>query len=185
MTLSTTSIQTAGNGLSDGPDAAIRYAVGRCWLGRLLVARGAAGVCAILIGDDPAALVRDLGRRFPAARPVRAEAELAALVAEVADFAADPRRGLGAALDARGTAFQRRVWQALRDIPAGATASYGEVAARIGRPGAVRAVAAACAANPVAIAVPCHRVVRADGGLSGYRWGVDRKRALLDREAAA
>lgn len=168
-----------------GAGADIRFAVGACSLGAILVAASARGVCAVALGDDPEALVRDLQDRFPKARLVGDDAAFEALVARVVGFVEAPRIGLDLPLDLRGTAFQQRVWQALRTIPAGATASYAEIARSIGAPRAVRAVAGACAANPVAVAVPCHRVVRTDGGLSGYRWGVERKRALLDREAGA
>jgi AraC family transcriptional regulator of adaptative response/methylated-DNA-[protein]-cysteine methyltransferase len=186
MALLTTTIEgTRNRSTGTVPDASIRFAVGRCWLRRVLVASSAAGVCAILIGDDQNALARDLAKRFPTARLVRGGGKVEQFLAEAVAVLAAPGRGLDLPLDPRGTAFQRRVWQALRDIPAGSTASYTEIAARIGRPGSVRAVAAACAANPIAIAIPCHRVVRADGGLAGYRWGVERKRALLEREAAA
>jgi AraC family transcriptional regulator, regulatory protein of adaptative response / methylated-DNA-[protein]-cysteine methyltransferase len=141
---------------------------------------------AILMGDDPAALARDLQDRFPQAQLIGGDAGFEALVAKVIGFVEAPALGLNLPadlpLDMRGTAFQQRVWQALREIPAGSTASYAEIAKRIGAPKSVRAVAGACAANPIAVAIPCHRVVRSDGALSGYRWGVARKRALLDRE---
>ncbi len=168
-----------------GVNTAIRFALGQCSLGAILVALSEAGVCAILIGDEPDALLRDLQDRFPRAELIGGDAGFETLVARVVGFVEAPGLGLDLPLDLRGTAFQQRVWQALRDIPAGRTESYAEVARRIGAPGAVRAVASACAANPVAVAIPCHRVVRTDGGLSGYRWGVERKRALLDRERAA
>jgi AraC family transcriptional regulator of adaptative response/methylated-DNA-[protein]-cysteine methyltransferase len=142
------------------------------------------GVCAILMGDDPEALVRDLQDRFPRALLKGGDAEFEGLVAKVLSFVEAPGIGLDLPLDVRGTAFQQRVWQALRAIPAGTTVSYTEIAGRIGAPKSVRAVAQACAKNAIAVAIPCHRVVRNDGGLSGYRWGVERKRALLDREAA-
>ena len=141
------------------------------------------GVCAILLGDDPNALARDLQNRFPRATLVGSDAEFEQLVAKVVGFVEAPRIGLDLPLDVQGTAFQQRVWQALQEIPAGETVSYTDVAQRIGAPKAVRAVAGACAANVLAVAIPCHRVVRIDGGLSGYRWSVERKRALLDREA--
>lgn len=161
----------------------IRFATGTCALGAFVVARSGRGVCALLLGKEPDALVRDLRRRFPGARAMDGDA--ADLLARVVRFVETPGAGLDLPLDPRGTAFQLRVWQALRTIPAGSTASYAEVAERIGAPGAVRAVAQACAANAIAVAIPCHRVVRSDGSLSGYRWGVERKRALLAREAAA
>ena len=168
-----------------GRNAEMRFAVGACSLGAILVAASKKGVTAILIGDDAGALVRDLEDRFPNARLIGADRAFEKTVAKVVGFVEAPAAGLDLPLDVRGTAFQHRVWQALRKIPAGATASYTDIAKRIGRPKAVRAVAAACAANPLAVAIPCHRVVRADGALSGYRWGVARKRALLDREAKA
>ena len=145
-----------------GTNTAIRFAVGECSLGAILVAASDRGICAILIGGDAA---------------------FEQLVARVVGFVEAPEIGLDLPLDVRGTAFQQRVWQALRAIPAGATMSYSEVARAIGAPKATRAVAGACASNPIAVAIPCHRVVRNDGGLSGYRWGVERKRALLGREA--
>ncbi len=165
-----------------GARAAIRFAVGQCSLGAVLVARIDKGVCAITLGDDPEALARDLQDRFPQANLIGGDAGFERLVAQVVGFVEAPRLGLDLPLHVRGTAFQQRVWQALREIPAGATASYADIARRIGEPGAARAVGRACGANPVAVAIPCHRVVRTDGGLSGYRWGVERKRALLDRE---
>jgi AraC family transcriptional regulator of adaptative response/methylated-DNA-[protein]-cysteine methyltransferase len=170
----------------DGGDgAAIRFAVGECSLGAILVAATDRGVCAILLGDDPDTLVRDLEDRFPKAHLIGGDGDFEQLVAKIVGFVEAPRLGLDLPLDVRGTAFQQRVWQALREIPAGDTASYTDVARRIGSPKAVRAVAGACASNAIAVAIPCHRVVRNDGGLSGYRWGVERKRALLDREAAS
>jgi AraC family transcriptional regulator of adaptative response/methylated-DNA-[protein]-cysteine methyltransferase len=167
-----------------GADSTIRFAIGECALGSILVARSEKGVCAILLGDEPDALLRDLQDRFPRATLIGGDPGFEALVAQVVGFVEAPGIGLDLPLDLRGTAFQHRVWQALRDIPPGSTASYAEVAARIGQPGAARAVASACAANALAVAIPCHRVVRGDGSLSGYRWGVARKRALLAREAA-
>ena len=167
-----------------GAEATIRFAVGECPLGSILVACSERGVCAILMGDTPEPLVRDLQDRFPKARLIGADPDFEHLVAAVVGAIENPGRGLNLPLDIRGTAFQQRVWQALRDIPPGSTATYGDIAARIGAPKAVRAVASACAANAIAIAIPCHRVVRTDGSLSGYRWGVVRKRALLERESA-
>lgn len=169
-----------------GGDAAqIRFAVGECSLGAILVAATDKGVCAILLGDDPDRLVRDLQDRFSRAELVGGDAGFEALVARTVGLVERPAAPVDLPLDVRGTAFQQRVWQALRDIRAGETASYAEIAARIGAPRAVRAVAQACAANNLAVAIPCHRVVRTDGALSGYAWGVERKRALLEREAAA
>jgi AraC family transcriptional regulator of adaptative response/methylated-DNA-[protein]-cysteine methyltransferase len=166
-----------------GTDAAIRFAVGECSLGSVLVAATERGVCAILLGEDPDALVRDLQRRFPRAQLLGADRRFERLVAKVVGLVERPALGAKLPLDIRGTAFQQRVWDALRRIPAGATASYSEIAAAIGAPRAVRAVASACAANPLAVAIPCHRVVRNDGAPGGYRWGVERKRALLASES--
>ena len=168
-----------------GQDSVLRFAVGKCSLGSILVAATDKGVCAIQLGDDPDALVRDLQDRFPKARLIGADPDFEQLVGRVIGFVEAPAQGLELPLDVRGTAFQQRVWQALREIPAGSTASYAEIARRIGQPTAVRAVAQACASNAIAVAIPCHRVVRNDGALSGYRWGVERKRALLEMEAAA
>ncbi|MDQ0472231.1 bifunctional DNA-binding transcriptional regulator/O6-methylguanine-DNA methyltransferase Ada [Labrys wisconsinensis] len=168
-----------------GRDADIHFAIGECSLGSILVARSDKGVCAILLGDDPDALARDLQDRFPRANLIGGDAGFEALVAKVVGFVEAPGIGLDLPLDMRGTAFQQRVWQALRAIPAGETVSYAEVARRIGEPKAVRAVAQACGANTIAVAIPCHRVVRNDGALSGYRWGVERKRALIAKEAQA
>jgi AraC family transcriptional regulator of adaptative response/methylated-DNA-[protein]-cysteine methyltransferase len=165
------------------PASEIRFAVGQCSLGAVLVARTDRGVCAILLGDDPDALLRELQDRFPRARLLGADPAFEAEVAAVVDFVEAPRLGLDLPLDVQGTAFQQRVWAALQAIPPGVTATYAEIARAIGAPDSVRAVGSACGANPVAVAIPCHRVVRTDGGLSGYRWGVERKRALLDREA--
>ena len=169
-----------------GAGAAIRFAVGKCSLGNILVAATDKGVCAISFGDDPDALVRDLQDRFPKARLIGGDAAFEKLVAKVVGFVEAPgKEDFDLPLDVRGTAFQQQVWKALRKIPAGTTATYTDIARRIGRPKAVRAVAAACAGNPVAVAIPCHRVVRLDGDVSGYRWGVARKRALLAKEQAA
>ena len=168
---------------SGGAGTSIQFAVGECSLGSILVAATDKGVCAILLGDDPEALVRDLEARFPKARLVGGDRDFERMVARVVGFVEAPALGLDLPLDVRGTAFQQRVWQALRDIPAGSTASYTDIARRIGAPKAVRGVAQACAANAIAVAIPCHRVVRSNGALAGYRWGVERKRALLEREA--
>jgi len=165
-----------------GMNARIRFAVGQCSLGAILVAQSQRGICAILLGDDPEALVHDLQDQFPKAQLIGGDKDFEQLVAQVVGFIEAPALGLGLPLDVRGTAFQERVWQALREIPPGATVSYAQVAARIGEPKAVRAVAQACGANRIAVAIPCHRVVRRDGELSGYRWGVERKRELLRRE---
>ncbi|AYC31546.1 bifunctional DNA-binding transcriptional regulator/O6-methylguanine-DNA methyltransferase Ada [Pseudomonas cavernae] len=168
-----------------GVDTAIRFAIGQCSLGAILVAQSERGVCAILLGDDPEALLRELQDQFPRADLIGGEPDFEQLVARVVGFIEAPALGLDLPLDVRGTAFQQRVWQALREIPLGSTASYAEIAARIGAPKAVRAVAQACGANHLAVAIPCHRVVRSDGALSGYRWGVERKRTLLERETPA
>jgi AraC family transcriptional regulator of adaptative response/methylated-DNA-[protein]-cysteine methyltransferase len=165
-----------------GADTDIRFAIAQCALGALLVAESGRGVCEIALGDDPDTLARALQDRFPQARLTGDDPAFARRVAEVAGFVEAPGIGLALPLDIRGTAFQQRVWAALRAIPPGVTVSYSALAQRIGAPAAVRAVASACAANTLAVAVPCHRVVRTDGSLSGYRWGVARKRALLDRE---
>lgn len=168
-----------------GASTVIRFAIGECSLGSILVAASARGVCAILMGDDPDELARDLQDRFPRANLVGGDTEFEQFVAKVVGFVEAPGLGFDLPLDMRGTVFQQRVWQALREIPAGKTASYTEIAQRLGAPKSVRAVAQACAANALAVAIPCHRVVRKDGALSGYRWGVERKRALLEREAQA
>jgi len=166
------------------PATAIRFALSECSLGAILVAASAKGICAILMGDDPGALLRELQDRFPRAAFMPGDAAFETWVAKVVAFVDAPRTGLDLPLDIRGTAFQQRVWQALCEIPPGSTASYTEIAKKIGAPKAVRAVAQACAANAIAVAIPCHRVVRNDGCISGYRWGVERKRSLLKREAA-
>lgn len=167
-----------------GAHTTIRFAVGQCALGAILVAASDHGVCAILLGDDPDALIGDLQARFPRARLLGGDSDFERLVARVVGFVETPARGLDLPLDIRGTAFQQRVWQALQAMPAGQTITYAQLAQRIGAPRGARAVAAACAANALAVAIPCHRVVRSDGGLAGYRWGVARKKALLEREAA-
>ncbi|PIB55084.1 bifunctional DNA-binding transcriptional regulator/O6-methylguanine-DNA methyltransferase Ada [Pseudomonas sp. 2995-1] len=165
-----------------GTNSAILFAVGECSLGSILVAQSSRGVCAILLGDEPDQLVRDLQDQFPNADLVGADHNFEQLIAHVVGFIEAPALGLDLPLDLRGTAFQQRVWQALRDIPVGDTASYGQIAERIGAPKSFRAVAQACGANCLAVAIPCHRVVRSNGDLSGYRWGVERKQQLLDRE---
>lgn len=165
-----------------GRDVEVWFAVGQCKLGHILVAESARGICAILLGDDPDALVQSLQQRFPHAALQGADAEFEQRIATIVGFVDAPETGLNLPLDIRGTAFQQRVWQALRDIPLGSTASYSQIAEKIGAPKTVRAVAGACAANWLAVAIPCHRVVKNDGQLSGYRWGVERKKALLDQE---
>ena len=167
-----------------GANEEIHFAVGQTTLGAILVASSQKGVASILLGDDPGELVRNLQDRFPKAHLVGADRNYETLVAQVVGFVEAPNLGLDLPLDIRGTAFQQRVWQALQAIPPGQTASYADIAWRIGSPRAVRAVAGACASNNIALAIPCHRVVRTDGSLSGYAWGVERKRALLDRESS-
>jgi AraC family transcriptional regulator of adaptative response/methylated-DNA-[protein]-cysteine methyltransferase len=166
-----------------GADTDIFFAIGKCSLGFILAAQSRRGVCAILLGDDPAVLLKDLQDRFPRANLIGNEPGYENLVAKVVGLVESPGVGFELPLDIRGTAFQQRVWKALQQIPPGSTASYAEIAAKIGMPKAVRAVAQACGANALAIAIPCHCVVKNDGSLSGYRWGVERKRALLEREA--
>ena len=168
---------------SGGANQEMRFAIGECSLGSILVAASEKGVCAILLGDDPDALLRDLQDQFPHAQLLGGDEAFEQHAAKVIGFVEAPGMGLDLPLDVRGTAFQHRVWDALRRVPPGSTASYAEIALAIGSPKSVRAVARACAANHLAVAIPCHRVVRADGSLSGYRWGVERKRALLDKEA--
>ncbi|WP_050784422.1 bifunctional transcriptional activator/DNA repair enzyme AdaA [Achromobacter piechaudii] len=169
----------------NGEGLDIRFAVAQCSLGALLVAATPTGICDISLDEDPEQLVRNLQDRFKAARLIGADAEFETWVAAVVSFVEDPSRGLDLPLDVRGTAFQRRVWEALRDIPVGTTTTYTQVAERIGLPRAVRAVARACATNSIALAIPCHRVVRTDGSMAGYRWGIDRKRELIARELKA
>jgi AraC family transcriptional regulator of adaptative response/methylated-DNA-[protein]-cysteine methyltransferase len=166
-----------------GADMEITFTLRACSLGAVLVACSGKGVCAISLGDDPELLARDLRARFPKAHLIGGDADFEKRVAKVVDFVEAPALGLDLPLDVRGTAFQQRVWQALRDIPVGETASYADIARNIGAPKAVRAVAQACASNKIAVAIPCHRVVRSDGALSGYRWGVARKRRLLEKES--
>jgi AraC family transcriptional regulator of adaptative response/methylated-DNA-[protein]-cysteine methyltransferase len=167
------------------PGQAIRYAIAKCYLGFVLVAATGKGICAIEFGDDRDALSAQLRDRFPKAEVRLADKDFASTVDAVVALLENPARGLNLPLDIQGTAFQQRVWSALQDIAPGQTAPYAEIAERIGSPAAARAVAAACASNRLAVAVPCHRVVRADGDVSGYRWGVDRKRELLRREGVA
>jgi AraC family transcriptional regulator of adaptative response/methylated-DNA-[protein]-cysteine methyltransferase len=161
----------------------IQFGLFKSSLGLVLIASSARGVCSLTLGDSAIALTRDLETRFPGAELTQDDVKLRREIAKVTAFIDDPARGLDLPLDLGGTEFQRRVWRALREIPAGDTVSYAEVARRIDAPQSFRAVAQACGANRIALAIPCHRVVRGDGGLSGYRWGVARKRALLDKEA--
>jgi len=166
-----------------GKGTQIYFALGICSLGDILVAQSEKGICAILLGDDANQLLQDLQDKFPQAELIGGDEPFEQLIAQVVGFIEAPEIGLDLPLDIRGTAFQQRVWQALREIPVGSTVSYTDIAQRIGQPKAVRAVAGACAANMLAVAIPCHRVVKNDGALSGYRWGVERKRALLDKES--
>jgi len=166
-----------------GVKTVIRFALGECALGSILVAQSERGICAILLGDDPAALLEDLQTRFPKAELVGGDAHFEQLVAQVVGFVEQPAMGLQLPLDLQGTVFQQRVWHALNEIPPGETATYTQIAERIGSPKAIRAVASACAANPIAVAIPCHRVVRIGGELAGYRWGLERKEKLLASEA--
>ena len=165
-----------------GVGEVLRFAVGTCSLGAVLVASSEKGVCAILLGDDADVLAADLRHRFPRANLVDGDPSYAQVIAQVIGVVDDPKLGLDLPLDVRGTAFQQKVWQMLTTIPPGMTANYAKIAERIGSPKAVRAVAGACAANALAVVIPCHRVLRADGELAGYRWGVERKRALLQYE---
>jgi AraC family transcriptional regulator of adaptative response/methylated-DNA-[protein]-cysteine methyltransferase len=168
-----------------GAGQQIRFAIAECSLGPILVASTAQGICAILIDDDPDFLVKDLQDRFPKAELIGAEPEYEQVVSRVVGMVEQPSLGLELPLDVRGTAFQQRVWQVLRAIPSGRRVTYAELAELAGVPRGARAVASACAANAIAVAIPCHRVVRNDGSISGYRWGVDRKAALLNREAGS
>jgi AraC family transcriptional regulator of adaptative response/methylated-DNA-[protein]-cysteine methyltransferase len=173
------------NGKSGAPGASIRYASRATALGEVLVARSGRGVCAILLGGSRRAVAREARKRFPGARPDGADPELTAALADAIRLVERPSSGFRSDLDLRGTPFQLGVWRALRDVPAGATTTYAALAARLRAPRSARAIGAACAANPLAVAVPCHRVLRKDGSLSGYRWGIRRKAELLRREADA
>ncbi|KFE56813.1 bifunctional DNA-binding transcriptional regulator/O6-methylguanine-DNA methyltransferase Ada [Pseudomonas syringae] len=168
-----------------GSDTEIRFALGECSLGSILVAQSPRGVCAILLGDDPEVLVRNFQDQFRNALLIGADHDFEQMIAKVVGFTEAPGLGLDLPLDMRGTAFQQRVWLALQEIPPGSTASYAEIAQKIGAPKSFRAVAQACGANSLAVAIPCHRVVRSDGNLSGYRWGIERKQKLLERESEA
>jgi len=181
-----TSVATLGmtpqNFRSGGRDVRVWFAIGKSSLGDILVAESQRGICAILLGDDPEKLINELQNSFPQAELLGGDPAFEQRIALVVGFVEAPEMGLDLPLDIRGTAFQQRVWQALRDIPPGTTASYAEIANKIGSPKSVRAVAGACAANLLAVAIPCHRVVKTGGNISGYRWGVERKRSLLARE---
>ena len=167
-----------------GHGATIRFAVGECSLGSILVAASELGVCSIAMGNDPHTLVRELQDRFPNAELIGGDKQFERVVARVVAFVENPSAGLELPLHVQGTAFQQRVWKALCEIPCGATRTYSELARKLGQPNATRAVAGACAANTLAVAIPCHRVVRTNGSLSGYRWGVERKEKLLHVEGA-
>jgi len=165
-----------------GRGTTIQFATADCWLGKVLVAATDRGICAIMFGDEPDELIRDLVRRFPEAELKPGDKGFNRTVATVVAYVRQPARGLDLPLDILGTAFQQQVWELLRTIPAGSTTTYTEIAQRLGRPSAVRAVASACAANPISVAIPCHRVVRTDGSLAGYYWGIERKEKLIERE---
>lgn len=168
-----------------GKNEEIHFALGMTSLGSILVASSRKGIVSILIGDDPDILLRGLQKRFPHAKLIGADADYEGLIARVVSLVDKPRLSSNLPLDIRGTAFQQRVWKALREIPLGCTATYSEIAKSIGAPTAARAVASACAANKIAVVIPCHRVVRNDGSISGYAWGINRKRSLLAKEANA
>lgn len=168
-----------------GQGVTLRFAVTTCDLGALLVAASPRGLCAVALGDDPEDLQRQLQARFPQAVLLGDDPGFAQTVAEVVACVEQPARACDLPLDIQGTAFQRRVWEALRAIPPGQTLTYAQLAQRLDAPTATRAVAAACAANTLAVLIPCHRVIRSDGSLAGYRWGVSRKRDLLQREASS
>lgn len=176
---------TPTNFRAGGAQTDIHFAIGECSLGSILVARSGRGVCSIFIGENPISLRQNLQDQFPKANLIGDESDYEDMVAKVVGLIEKPSVGLNLPLDIRGTAFQQHVWKALQQIPVGSTASYTDIATQIGMPTAVRAVAQACGANALAVAIPCHRVIRNDGALSGYRWGVERKRALLEREAHA
>lgn len=165
-----------------GSQIALKFAVGTCWLGAVLVAATDKGVAAVLLGDNPDELINDLQTRFSNAQLIVGDSAFEDTMSKVVGLIDQPGSKFNVPLDIQGTAFQHRVWQALSKIPCGTTMTYSEIANLVGMPEAVRAVAAACAANMIAVAIPCHRVIRADGSLSGYRWGIERKRALLKRE---
>jgi len=167
---------------SGGNRTTIRFAVSECSLGSVLVAMSGKGVCAISLGENREALLRDLQDQFPKAELIGGDKNFERTVARIIGFIEAPNIGLDLPLEIRGTAFQQKVWRALREIPPGSTVSYTEIASRLGVPKSVRAVSRACASNRIAVAIPCHRVVRHNGNLAGYRWGIERKRTLLQRE---
>jgi AraC family transcriptional regulator of adaptative response/methylated-DNA-[protein]-cysteine methyltransferase len=180
---STSAIQVAGQLKANAEE--IKFATGKSELGAVLVARSAAGVCAILIDDGVESLKRDLAEQFTDAKLVRDDRALRSDLDKILTFIKTPAKGLDLALDIRGTPFQRRVWTALLGVRVGYKITYAALASRIGEPRAIRAVANACAANAIALAIPCHRVVRSDGALAGYRWGAERKRSMVEKEAEA
>jgi AraC family transcriptional regulator of adaptative response/methylated-DNA-[protein]-cysteine methyltransferase len=180
----TVALRDQPNAGGDASDELIRFAIGECSLGSILAAVTDKGICAILLGDNSRILRRELLEHFKAARLIESDQDLRQLMAKVVQLVESPWLGVDLTFDLRGTSFEQRVWQALRKIPAGSTASYTDIAERIGEPTKAFAVAEACAANMLAVAIPCHRVVRKSGALAGYRWGFKRKRALLDAEAA-
>lgn len=169
---------------SGGADTEIFFAIGECSLGSILVAQTRRGVCSILLGDDPSRLVENFQKQFPTANLIGNQREYESLVSKVVGMIERPSVGLDLPLDIRGTSFQQRVWKALQQIPLGSTSTYAQIAEKIGYPRSARAVAQACGSNTLAVAIPCHRVIRNDGSLAGYRWGVERKRVLLEREAS-
>ncbi len=176
---------TAATRIGGAAGLTIHFACAPCFLGWVAVATTERGICAIELGDNRQAVSAQLRHHFPKARLEDAGTEFSAIVAEVIALLETPPRIIDLPLDIQGTAFQHQVWQILRQIPPGSTVSYGEVARRLGRPRAVRAVAGACAANKLAVVVPCHRVIGSDGSLNGFRWGIERKRTLLQRESTA
>lgn len=180
-----TTFETKPQFAREAANLPVRFKIGACWLGAVLVAASGKGVCAILLGDDPAALRRELQERFPTAETIDGDRFLEEMIAKVVDMVELPSRTLDLPLDPHGTDFELKVWQALREIPAGVITTYSAIAERIGAPREAYAVGAACAANMIAVAIPCHRVLRKDGTLAGYRWGVRRKRTLLARERAS
>jgi AraC family transcriptional regulator, regulatory protein of adaptative response / methylated-DNA-[protein]-cysteine methyltransferase len=180
MTISATRPEASRKAVNDQHEI-FSYAVGKSTLGSVLVASSAKGVAAILIGDDTSSLVEELRDSFPGAALQATDDDR--LIGRVVGLVENPSGIVDLPLDIRGTPFQQKVWAALQAIPAGVTETYSDLAIRVGDPNAVRAVASACAANKLAVAIPCHRVLRTDGSLSGYRWGVDRKRALIVRES--
>jgi AraC family transcriptional regulator of adaptative response/methylated-DNA-[protein]-cysteine methyltransferase len=174
---------TSSKRRTSGASPAIHFAIDECSLGSILVAASNRGICAVLLGGDPDSLARDLHKQFPHATPVGNDRAFEEILGKVVALVEAPAVGVDLPLDLRGTAFQQRVWRALRKVPMGSTVTYADIARQIGAPQSVRGVAQACMANMLAVAIPCHRVVKKNGDFSGYRWGADRQRTLLDREA--